>query len=183
MGSLEGTANGGGNAEAAAPSSADRFFERPILNNPYETPGHRWELDVAGQPTHRILDGRCPAEFITLFPTAQQRGAGSGPAQLRVEGHEELSTDDEQYLTVRIHIFRRHVDRWRDIPNPNDWGVTSITARLLPHWRSHEFSGIRPFFCQVEAVEIAIWLTEVAPMSVWGVMVGAPPRLRSRYHA
>lgn len=155
MGSLEGTANPGGNAEAAAASSADRFFERPILTNPYESPGHRRELDAAGQPTHRILDGRCPAEDITLFPTAQQRGA----------------------------IFRRHVDRWRDIPNPNDWGVTSITARLLPHWRSHEFSSIRPFFCQVEAVEIAIWLTEVAPKSVWGVMVGAPPRLRIRYHA
>ncbi len=41
--------------------------------------------------------------------------------------------------------------------------VTPNTARLLKHWRYHEFNGIRPFFCQVEAVEIAIWLTEVAP--------------------
>jgi len=37
------------------------------------------------------------------------------------------------------------------------------TARLLQHWRHHEFSSIRPFFCQIEAVETAIWLTEVAP--------------------
>ena len=41
--------------------------------------------------------------------------------------------------------------------------VTPETARLLRHWRHHQFSGIRPFFCQVEAVETAIWLTEVAP--------------------
>ncbi len=41
--------------------------------------------------------------------------------------------------------------------------MTPETARLLDHWRHHNFSGIRPFFCQVEAVETAIWLTEVAP--------------------
>jgi len=34
---------------------------------------------------------------------------------------------------------------------------------LLHHWRHHQFSVARPFFCQVEAVETAIWLTEVAP--------------------
>ena len=45
----------------------------------------------------------------------------------------------------------------------NLWQVTPETARLLEHWRHHDFSGIRPFFCQVEAVETAIWLTEVAP--------------------
>lgn len=37
------------------------------------------------------------------------------------------------------------------------------TARLLEHWRNHTFAGVRPFFCQVEAAETAIWLTEVAP--------------------
>ena len=37
------------------------------------------------------------------------------------------------------------------------------TARLLQHWRHHSFSDYRPFFCQVEAVETVIWLTEVAP--------------------
>lgn len=40
--------------------------------------------------------------------------------------------------------------------------------RLLQHWRQDKFSGIRPFFCQVEAVETAIWLTEVAPQSASG---------------
>ena len=47
--------------------------------------------------------------------------------------------------------------------DPYQWQVTPETARLLEHWRHHDFAGIRPFFCQVEAVETAIWLTEVAP--------------------
>jgi type III restriction enzyme len=49
------------------------------------------------------------------------------------------------------------------LPNPNDWLVTPETVRLLQHWRHHKFAGIRPFFCQVEAAETVIWLTEVAP--------------------
>jgi type III restriction enzyme len=49
------------------------------------------------------------------------------------------------------------------IPNSAHWKVTPETARLLQHWRHHSFNGIRPFFCQVEAIETAIWLTEVAP--------------------
>jgi type III restriction enzyme len=36
---------------------------------------------------------------------------------------------------------------------------------LLQHWRHHKFNSVRPFFCQIEAVETAIWLTEVAPQS------------------
>jgi type III restriction enzyme len=55
------------------------------------------------------------------------------------------------------------VDSWRALPDARDWLVTPETERLLKHWRGHPFSYIRPFFCQVEATEVAIWLTEVAP--------------------
>lgn len=41
--------------------------------------------------------------------------------------------------------------------------MTPSTQRLLRHWRSHPFANQKPFFCQVEAVETVIWLTEVAP--------------------
>lgn len=61
--------------------------------------------------------------------------------------------------------MRGHVDSWRSLPNPSHWQVTPETARLLQHWRHHKFNNIRPFFCQVEAAETAIWLTEVAPQS------------------
>ena len=65
--------------------------------------------------------------------------------------------------TAIINGVRQQVDKWRILSNPSDWQVTPETARLLQHWRHHKFNSIRPFFCQVEAVETAIWLTEVAP--------------------
>src|SRR5262249_39661598 len=41
------------------------FFERPILNSPYERPRRHWELDETGQPTQQILETRRLAQFIT----------------------------------------------------------------------------------------------------------------------
>ncbi len=40
--------------------------------------------------------------------------------------------------------------------------VTPVTAQLLRHWRNPERER-RLFFCQIEAVETAVWLAEVAP--------------------
>ncbi|MFZ1240637.1 MAG: DEAD/DEAH box helicase family protein, partial [Anaerolineae bacterium] len=75
-----------------------------------------------------------------------------------------LSTQQQQYdPTPIINALRQRVDQWRAIPNAAHWGVTPETARLLEHWRHHPFNNARPFFCQIEAVETAIWLTEVAP--------------------
>lgn len=62
-----------------------------------------------------------------------------------------------------INEIRSYVDTWRHLPSPGQWLVTPETARLLHYWRHHPFQGIRPFCCQVEAVETAIWLAEVAP--------------------
>ena len=73
-----------------------------------------------------------------------------------------LSSSEQEYDPFPIiNDIRSHVADWRRIPNRNDWGVTPATARLLQHWRSHPFQSIRPFFCQIEAVETIIWLTEV----------------------
>ena len=82
-----------------------------------------------------------------------------------------LSTKEQQYdPTSIINEVRGHVDAWRAL-SPSQWQVTPETARLLQHWRHHKFSGVRPFFCQVEAAETAIWLTEVAPQSTRGKRV------------
>ena len=62
-----------------------------------------------------------------------------------------------------INELRRRVDAWRVNPHVGEWNVTPETARLLQRWRHHAFSGVRPFFCQIEAVVTVIWLTEVAP--------------------
>lgn len=143
----------------------NRFFEHPILNSPYEYPSSHWELDASGQPTQRIIDSRRRAEFITPIPKPKKR-KGSFPQQdqLIFDEGKGLSTQSQQYdPTPIINELRSHVDRWRLLPNPNHWQVTPETARLLQHWRHHAFSSIRPFFCQIEAAETLIWLTEVAP--------------------
>jgi type III restriction enzyme len=145
-------------------NNGNPFFDHPILNSPYGYPERHWELDDEGQPTQKIVDHRRPAEFITPIPKPKKR-KGKQTTLVFDEGL-GLSTASQQYdHTAIINSVRNQVDKWRRSPNPNDWRVTPETARLLQHWRHHNFSGIRPFFCQVEAVETAIWLTEVAPQA------------------
>ena len=139
------------------------FHENPILNSPYEAPARHWVLDADRQPTSTIGDGRRKVSFVSPIPKPRKAGSKT-QAQLALEMQRQpLDTDDQQYeLTVLIDSLRQEIAAWRTRPEAS-WGVTPETARLLKHWRHHAFSGIRPFFCQVEAVETAIWLTEVAP--------------------
>ena len=141
------------------------FFDHPILNSPYEYPKRHWELDQDGQPTQQIIESRRGAEFISPIPKPRQRGrARSGQQRLEIDEGMGISTREQQYeVTAAVNEVRRRVDEWRNIPGPSNWGVTPETARLLLHWRQHKFSNFRPFFCQVEAVETVIWLSEVAP--------------------
>lgn len=135
------------------------FFDQPILNSPYGRPDRHWELDGNGQPTQRINESRRQADFITPIPKPRKQRGGDQTSLV----FSELSTEKQHYdHTAVINAVREEVDKWRMLP-PSAWRVTPETARLLQHWRSHSFSGIRPFFCQIEAVETAIWLTEVAP--------------------
>jgi hypothetical protein len=141
----------------------NRFFERPILNSPYEYPSRHWELDDQGQPTQQIIERRRRVSLITPIPKPRKRKTTEQRQFVFDEG-KGLSTAQQQYdPTPIINELRRRVDQWRGISNPSDWRVTPETARLLQHWRHHPFNSVRPFFCQVEAVETAIWLTEVAP--------------------
>src|SRR6266851_5059151 len=143
----------------------NHFFERPILNSPYEYPERHWELDKDGQPTQQIIDTRRKAEFITPIPKPRKRKESATQTALVFPEGKGLSTEKQQYdeTSTAINEVRHYVNQWRGFSNPNDWRVTPDTQRLLQHWRHHKFSDIRPFFCQIEAVETAIWLTEVAP--------------------
>jgi type III restriction enzyme len=140
----------------------NQFFERPILNSPYQYPGRHWELDATGQPTQQIIEARRTAEFITPIPKAKKQKSGGKQGDLLDDA--ALSTEKQGYAHAAvINSMRQEVDKWRALKDPKDWRVTPETQRLLQHWRHHDFSSIRPFFCQVEAVETIIWLTEVAP--------------------
>ncbi|MCK6440257.1 MAG: DEAD/DEAH box helicase family protein, partial [Planctomycetes bacterium] len=142
----------------------DQFFEKPILNSPYDYPARHWELDANGQPTTRIIETRRKASFITPIPKPKKRKDRPEAKELVFDEGLGLSTKEQQYdPTSTINEIRKLVEEWRAIRNPADWRVTPESARLLQHWRSHKFQSIRPFFCQVEAVETTIWFIEVAP--------------------
>ena len=130
------------------------FYERPILNSPYQAPELHHPLDKNGQPlAGEPRRGRRPSRFIVPVPASRKKSSSG-------QGSLDLETYSENAL---INEIRGYVDRWRALRNPADWGVTGATQRLLEHWRHHKFVGPRPFFCQIEAVETIIWLTEVAP--------------------
>ncbi len=140
------------------------FFDQPILNSPYEYPGRHWELDKDGQPTQKVNEWRRRADFITPIPKPRKRKESQNQSQLVFDEGKGLSTEKQLYdPTSIINQLRKEVDQWRGLQSPNDWHVTPETARLLEYWRHHKFADIRPFFCQIEAVETFIWLTEVAP--------------------
>ena len=110
----------------------------------------------------------------------QQRRAGAGQGNLALGDREGLSTEKQEYNpTPIINEIRQHLETWRGLRSPTDWGVTPATQQLLRHWRHHDFEDVRPFFCQVEAVETVIWLTEVAQRdkrrygSIWEHIKGA----------
>ncbi|WP_375461445.1 BPTD_3080 family restriction endonuclease [uncultured Enterovirga sp.] len=140
------------------------FFERPILNSPYEAPRLHHALDPDGQPLDGPpVEGRRRSKLLTPVPKPKKQMKKAAQASLSLGDSEGFSTAEQEYNpTPIINEIRSHLETWRRIPNPADWGVTPATARLLAHWRTYRFESVRPFFCQVEAVETAIWLTEVA---------------------
>lgn len=142
----------------------DDFFKHPIVNSPYEYPARHWELDAEGQPTNRLIGSRRKSDLVTPVPKAKkQRGVSKEQADILFNVDDGISSQEQQYdVNSFINAIRADVDNWRRLPRPDQWMVTPETARLLDYWRNRPPESIRPFFCQIEAVETAIWLTEVA---------------------
>ena len=139
------------------------FYEQPILNSPYAAPTRHHALDAEGQPLDEPpLPRRRESKLLTPVPKAKKRGGGK-QASLALSAEADVDASGQEYNpTPIVNEIRLLVEAWRRLPNSADWGVTPVTARLLRHWRDPAFTGTRPFFCQVEAVETLIWLTEVA---------------------
>jgi len=127
------------------------FADNPIINSPFDKPQSHFELDDEGQPTGKKLPGRRESVQVVPVPAARRRG----PRQ------RELALEEETTSNTLVNAIRIAVDQWRDLPS-TQWGVTPETQRLLLHWRDPSRER-KQFFCQREAIETLIWLTEVAP--------------------
>ncbi len=140
---------------------SDAFFASPILNSPYQEPQQHWELDENGQPTSMVVPRRRTSALVSPIPKARKIRGKAIQADLLTEG------DGQEYNpTEVINGVRSAVDSWRRLPE-SQWQVTPSTARLLRHWRTHDFANQKPFFCQVEAVETVIWLNNIGPLGRW----------------
>jgi type III restriction enzyme len=78
------------------PSAIETFFERPILNSPYERPAKHWELDETGQPTQKIVESRRRADFVTPIPKPRKRKRSAEQQVLITDDGEGLSTQAQQ---------------------------------------------------------------------------------------
>lgn len=128
-------------------------LSNPILNSPYDPPERYFEIGANG-PTSRVLEGRRPSE--SFIPIPQSRKAGRGAQQVL---DFDVSGERREQNTL-INDIRREVERWR----ANNWnGVTPYSRKLLLHWSAGPPVRDEPaFFCQREAAETVIFLTEVA---------------------
>jgi type III restriction enzyme len=128
---------------------SDALIENPILNSPFGEPERHWQFSDTGI-TNVVVESRRPSSYFMPIPASKVRGR-----QLQLETQ---WTRDRIEENVRINRIRERVSAWRSLGWP---GVTPTTRRLLEYWTDEQRE--RPlFFCQVEALETAIYLTECA---------------------
>src|SRR5215468_31287 len=126
----------------------------------------RLSAPYTGEPSSVTRGTGSPPEGLISARYVTYRVYAGYPQTFVFDEGKGLSTKEQEYDTTSIiNEVRHYVGAWRSLPSPSQWQVTPETTRLLQHWRHHTFSSVRPFFCQVEAVETAIWLTEVAPQT------------------
>lgn len=120
-----------------------------IINSPYVEPQQYWKY-VRGAREFILQKGRRPAGYVVASESSK-------------------SFDDPgTFIEIDlVNTIRPRIKKWRENGYP---GVTGITKRLLQHWQdSEEHKGRRFFFCQLEAIETLIWLTEAPEADKIGV--------------
>ena len=125
-------------------STERKTIDRLIINGPYHEPNEYWDY-IRERRNFVRKEGRRPAGY------------------LKASEQSRMFDDPGIFVEIpRVNYIRDRVRSWRRAGYP---GVTSITKRLLEHWNDPEQFDIRRFFfCQLEAAETLIWLTE-APQS------------------
>ena len=108
----------------------NRFFERPILNSPYEYPVRHWELDTQGQPTQQIIETRRPAKYITPIPKPKKRKTAAAQADLVFDEGKGISTQEQQYDPTPV-INHGRTPRKRRLPwKPTGSPASTATASM-----------------------------------------------------
>lgn len=128
-----------------------RTIDRLIINSPWEEPSRHWSYDRTTR-LFDLLEGRRPAGYVVA------------------SGDSRAFDDPGIFVGIPlVNRIRPRITAWRQAGYP---GVTGITKRLLQHWTDpEEFDSRRFFFCQLEAAETLIWLTEAPAAEKVGIDV------------
>ena len=124
-------------------------IENPVINSPFREPTCHFRFADEGI-TNEVIDGRRLSSYFV--PIAQPRKKGK---QLAFDTE---WTKDRIEQNKLVNAIRQRVGLWR---KGGYLGVTPTTARLLAYWTDRDREK-KLFFCQVEALETAIYITEVA---------------------
>ncbi len=126
-----------------------KTIDQLIVSSPYEEPTRHWRYDRETR-SFDLVEGRRPAGYI-------------------VASGDSRTFDDPGIFSPipLVNRIRARVQDWRNAGHP---GVSGVTRRLLRHWTdAEEFGNRRFFFCQIEAAETLIWLTECADVDKAGL--------------
>jgi len=128
---------------------ASASIDQLIINSPFEEPASYWKYDRESRSFTR-KEGRRPAGYVTATPGAR---SFDDPGIFR-----ELPL---------VNQIRPRVKAWAAAGYQ---GTSGITQKLLEHWKDPEQrDGRRLFFCQLEAIETLIWLTEAPAADKVGI--------------
>lgn len=125
-------------------------IENPVINSPFEEPKRHFKFSDEGI-TDEIIESRRISSYFVPIPQPRKKNS----RQLSFDSEWTADRLEENKFINRV---RDRVAIWRQ---GKYQGVTNITRRLLDYWtnpqREHKL-----FFCQIEALETAIYIAEVA---------------------
>lgn len=125
------------------------IIENPIINSPFEEPKRHFLFTDDGITDEIVESRRISSYFI---PVARPKKKGK---QLQFDTEWTQDRVEENKFINRV---RAKVSQWR---TGGYTGVTKTTRALLEYWINPDRDK-RLFFCQIEALETAIYITEVA---------------------
>ncbi|MBE3124084.1 MAG: DEAD/DEAH box helicase family protein [Acidobacteria bacterium] len=125
-------------------------IENPVINPPFEEPSRHFRFTDEGI-TNEIIESRRKSAYFIPVPRSKKKSQ-SGTL------FDTEWTEDRIEENDFINQIRSQVSLWKAQGRP---GITRITSRLLDYWTRSDRDA-RLFFCQLEALETIIFITEAA---------------------
>jgi type III restriction enzyme len=126
-------------------------IENPVINSAFKEPSRHFKFTEEGITDETVESRRTSAYFVPIAPPKKKGKQG----QLSFDTE---WTEDRLKENKFINRVRERVAMWR---SGGHIGVTGTTSRLLEYWSNPDREK-KLFFCQIEALETVIYITEVA---------------------